>query len=165
VYTLAVTYGGNDTITLTASAPGFTSQSLDISPGNGNAGTKTLNFLLDPAAPANTAPTATSQSVSTAEDAQQTITLASSDAQNQSQTFAIVTPPAHGSLGPISTATCSGTGPRNCTATVTYSPAGSYNGPDSFTFKSNDGSLDSANATVTITVTAVNDVPVPTTDT
>src|SRR5207249_6367674 len=35
-----------------------------------------------------------------------------------------------------------------------------YNGPASFTFKANDGSLDSNIATVTITVTAVNDAPV-----
>jgi hypothetical protein len=38
-------------------------------------------------------------------------------------------------------------------AGVTYTPAANYNGPDSFTFKANDGSLDSAPAMVTITVT------------
>ena len=35
-----------------------------------------------------------------------------------------------------------------------------YNGADSFTFKVNDGTVDSATATVSITVNAVNDVPV-----
>src|SRR5207245_1315610 len=36
----------------------------------------------------------------------------------------------------------------------------SYNGPDSFTYKANDGQLDSpTNATVSITVTPVNDAP------
>ncbi|MGC9036977.1 MAG: cadherin domain-containing protein, partial [Verrucomicrobiia bacterium] len=43
---------------------------------------------------------------------------------------------------------------------VTYTPAANYNGSDSFTFKVNDGQLDSAVATVTISVTAVNDAPV-----
>jgi hypothetical protein len=43
---------------------------------------------------------------------------------------------------------------------VTYTPTANYNGADSFTFKANDGTIDSAAATVTITVTAVNDAPV-----
>ena len=56
-------------------------------------------------------------------------------------------PPAHGTL--------SGTAPN-----LTYTPAANYNGADSFTFKVNDGTVDSAAATVSITVTAVNDAPV-----
>ena len=60
-----------------------------------------------------------------------------------------MTQPAHGTL--------SGTAPN-----VTYTPTANYNGADSFTFKANDGLLDSAPATVTITVTAVNDAPVAT---
>src|SRR6185437_9159252 len=43
---------------------------------------------------------------------------------------------------------------------VTYTPAANYNGADSFTFKANDGTLDSNIATVTITITAVDDAPV-----
>ena len=45
-------------------------------------------------------------------------------------------------------------------AALTYTPAANYNGPDSFTFKANDGTVDSNVATVSITVTAVNDAPV-----
>ena len=41
-----------------------------------------------------------------------------------------------------------------------YTPDENYYGPDSFTFKVNDGQLDSAPATVTITVDPVNDPPV-----
>ena len=62
-------------------------------------------------------------------------------------TYAIVTGPAHGTL--------TGTAPN-----LTYTPAANYNGPDSFTFKANDGSADSNVATVSITVTPVNDAPV-----
>src|SRR4029077_16957134 len=42
---------------------------------------------------------------------------------------------------------------------VVYTPATNYNGPDSFTFKGNDGNLDSAVATVSITVISINDIP------
>ena len=62
-------------------------------------------------------------------------------------TYSVVTQPGHGSL--------SGTAPN-----LTYTPAANYNGADSFTFKVNDGSVDSAPATVSITVTPVNDAPV-----
>ena len=44
--------------------------------------------------------------------------------------------------------------------TVNYTPNGDYSGPDSFTFKTNDGDKDSTTATVSITVNAVNDAPI-----
>ena len=42
---------------------------------------------------------------------------------------------------------------------MTYTPAANYNGPDSFTFTTSDGALTSLPATVSITVTPVNDRP------
>jgi VCBS repeat-containing protein len=42
----------------------------------------------------------------------------------------------------------------------TYTPAKDVNGSDSFTFRASDGALSSNTATVTITVSAVNDAPV-----
>ena len=47
----------------------------------------------------------------------------------------------------------------NANGSFTYTPAANYNGPDSFTYRANDGTLDRNLATVTITVTAVNDAP------
>src|SRR5207244_7790085 len=75
--------------------------------------------------------------------------LTASDVEGDPLTYAIVAGPAHGTL--------SGVAP-----TVTYTPAANYNGPDSFTFKANDGTVDSAIATVAVTVTPVNDAPVAT---
>lgn len=95
----------------------------------------------------NDAPVANGQSVSTAEDTAKAVTLTGSDIDNDPLTYAVVTQPVHGSL--------SGTAPN-----LTYTPAANYNGADSFTFKVNDGKVDSNVAIVSITVTPVNDTPV-----
>src|SRR5207248_2390685 len=97
----------------------------------------------------NHAPVADAQAATTAEDTAKATVLTATDADGAAQTYAIVAAPAHGAL--------SGTAP-----TVTYTPAANYNGPDSFTFKANDGTLNSNVATVTLTVTPVNDAPVAT---
>src|SRR5204863_168565 len=46
------------------------------------------------------------------------------------------------------------------TGSVTYTPNTNFNGPDSFTFLVSDGTTNSAPATLSITVTPVNDAPV-----
>ena len=57
-------------------------------------------------------------------------------------------------------------GPRNgqlalnADGSFTYTPDENFNGSDSFTYKANDGALDSNIATVNITVNPVNDAPV-----
>src|SRR4029078_8996324 len=45
-----------------------------------------------------------------------------------------------------------------------YTPTANYSGPDSFTYKANDGTADSNTVTVSITVTAVNEAPVAVAD-
>jgi VCBS repeat-containing protein/predicted outer membrane repeat protein len=101
--------------------------------------------------PVNDAPVANPQSVTTTEDTAKAITLTATDVEGDTLTWSIVTPPAHGTL--------TGTAPA-----LTYTPDANYNGPDSFTFKVNDGHVDSNVATVTITVTPVNDAPVAVVD-
>src|SRR5581483_12009402 len=95
----------------------------------------------------NRAPTATAQQVTANEDTPKQITLAGSDPDNNTLNFVIVAPPQHGAL--------SGTAPN-----LTYTPAANYNGSDSFSFKVNDGTVDSAAATVSLTINPVNDAPV-----
>lgn len=94
----------------------------------------------------NKPPVADSQSVTLAEDSTRAITLAAGDSDSPGLTWTIVKQPAHGQL--------SGTPPK-----VTYTPAKDYTGSDSFTFKVNDGEAGSNTATVSITVTPVNDPP------
>src|SRR5256885_386645 len=67
--------------------------------------------------------------------------------------------PAHGTLTRYGTALAVGDSLRCLQSDVVYSRAPNYNGSDSFAFKVNDGSLDSSTATVSLTVTPVNDAP------
>ncbi|MEK7817639.1 MAG: cadherin-like domain-containing protein, partial [Actinomycetota bacterium] len=48
----------------------------------------------------------------------------------------------------------------NADGSFTYTPNPNFSGPDSFTYRANNGLLDSSTATVSITVNPVNDVPV-----
>jgi hypothetical protein len=89
----------------------------------------------------NHPPVATPQSVSVLHDHSILIALSGTDADNDALTFSVVTAPAHGSF--------TGTAPR-----LTYKPSAGFGGADSFTFKANDGTVDSAAATVSITVIA-----------
>ncbi|WP_087870053.1 Ig-like domain-containing protein [Bathymodiolus platifrons methanotrophic gill symbiont] len=59
-----------------------------------------------------------------------------------------VTDPGHGSVT------------LNLDGSLTFTPDANYNGPDSFTYKANDGHTDSNTVTVDIAVAAVNDAPV-----
>ncbi|MBV9467858.1 MAG: tandem-95 repeat protein, partial [Abitibacteriaceae bacterium] len=131
IFTPNTNYSGPDALTLALSdGSTTTTRSVPI----------TVNFV-------DTPPVAANGSVTTQEDTATAITLKATDADNQTLTYIVVTPPAHGTL--------SGSG-----ANLTYTPNANYNGTDSFTFKANDGMLDSNIATINISVTPVNDAPV-----
>src|SRR5207249_1808423 len=95
----------------------------------------------------NDAPVAADQSVTTDEDTSKAVTLTATDVDGDTLGYAVVTPPAHGRLD--------GTAPA-----LTYVPATSDERRERFTFKANDGTVDSNVATVELTVTSVNDAPV-----
>ncbi|MET0554799.1 MAG: FG-GAP-like repeat-containing protein [Vicinamibacteria bacterium] len=96
--------------------------------------------------PVNDPPQASSQSVATSEDVPLAITLGASDPDGDALVYTIVTPPALGAL--------TGSGGAR-----TYTPQANASGSDSFTFVVSDGQVQSAPATVSITVGAVNDAP------
>lgn len=134
----------NLTFTPAANFHGATSFTFKVNDGAIDSPSATVSINVTPV---NDAPVAVAQNVSTAEDSAKAITLAGTDVDLNTLSYVIVTPPANGSL--------SGTAPN-----VTFTPAANFNGATSFTFKVNDGTMDSAIATVSITVTVVNDVPV-----
>jgi hypothetical protein len=139
--------------TLTGAAPNLT-----YTPTAGYAGPDSFTFKAnDGAADSNIAtvsitvtnrpPAAQDQSVSTTKNTPKSIILLATDPDGDPLAYTVVSPPSHGSL--------SGTAPN-----LTYTPTSGYYGPDSFTFKANDGTVDSNLATVSITVTQVNNPPV-----
>lgn len=84
-------------------------------------------------------PVAENINVEIEENTQIDISLVASDPNGDALTYSIIDPPTHGSVllnGNV----------------ATYIPDLNYSGTDSFTYKANDGSLDSPLATVTVTV-------------
>ncbi len=102
------------------------------------------------------APATANQSASTSEDTPVEITLQAVRPDTDPLTFSIVSGPTNGSLGSIGAPSCTD---YACSATVTYTPGLNYQGPDSFTFRVNDGTVNSNTSTVSITINSVNDDP------
>jgi hypothetical protein len=98
----------------------------------------------------NDAPAANGASVATNEDTALNGSLTSSDPEGDTVTYILTAIPSHGLI----------TSFNSSTGAYTYTPTANYNGPDSFAFKANDGALDSASATISITVHSVNDAPI-----
>jgi VCBS repeat-containing protein len=103
--------------------------------------------------PVNDAPVAGNDSVTVAEGGTLTIALPGvlandTDADSAGLTAVLVTGPAQ-----------AGAFTLNADGSFTYTHNGSETLTDNFTYRANDGALDSNLATVTITVTAVNDAP------
>lgn len=138
VYTPAANYAGPDSFSYTVT--------------DGRAVSNTATVSLSVVA-TNRAPVAGDDAFTTSEDSPLVVTapgvlVGDVDPDGDSLTATVVTGPAHGALL------------LNANGSFTYTPAGNYNGSDSFTYKVNDGQVDSSVATVVLTVGAVNDAPV-----
>jgi uncharacterized repeat protein (TIGR01451 family) len=123
---------------------------FSVSDGQATSANATISITVNPV---NDPPVANAGTATTDEDVPVTITLTGSDVDGDPLTFAIETGPSNGTLSAIMP--IDGT-----SAQVTYTPNLDYNGPDSFTFVANDGFVDSAPATISITVNPINDPPV-----
>jgi hypothetical protein len=135
--------GLSRTYTPSADYNGSDSFSFRVSDGELWSELATVSITINPI---NDAPVATGTSLTTNEDTPGTATVSAIDADGDSLTWSVVAAPAHGTI--------SGTGPQ-----FTYTPNPDFYGSDAFTVRANDGTVDSNVATVSVTVTAVNDAP------
>src|SRR5205085_423177 len=124
-YSPAANFNGSDSFTYKANDGTLDSNTVTV--------TSTVNAI-------NDAPVAVADSYSTNEDTALTVAAPGvlgndTDVDNDPLTAAVVSNPAHGSLT------------LNADGSFTYTPNLNYNGPDSFTYKANDGTVDSNTAT------------------
>ncbi len=134
-YTPPVGYTGNATFAYRASDGTTTSNTVTV----------TLSV--------NGRPVAGADSFTTVEDTSLNVTAANgvlkndTDPENSPLTAQLTTPPTHGTVT------------LNANGSFVYTPAGNFAGPDSFTYVAFDGGRASLPATVSLTVTPVNDPP------
>jgi Bacterial Ig domain/Bacterial cadherin-like domain len=142
-----------------SNTPDITDRVVNVKVNDGDLDSATAKSTIS-VTPHNDAPTAVADGpFSTNEDT----TLAAlapgvlgndTDPENDSLTAVLVTGPAHASSFTL-----------NSDGSYSYTPAQDYFGPDSFTYKANDGSNDSNTVTVSLNVDSVNDAPVVDLDT
>jgi VCBS repeat-containing protein len=116
-----------------------------VSDGNGGTATATVTGTVTPV---NDAPTGSSPPVATPEDTAVNGAVTASDIDGDPLTFTLASGPSNGTVT------------LNLDGTYTYTPDADYNGVDSFIVTVSDGNGGSADVTVAVTVTPVNDPPV-----
>jgi VCBS repeat-containing protein len=145
-YTPNANYNGSDSFTYKANDGSLDSAPILVS--------LTITAVNDPPV---SDPSAAADAYTTLEDtvlnvAAPGVLANDTDVDGDALTSILVSAPSNGSLT------------FNANGSFSYTPNVNYNGPDSFTYKANDGSLDSAPILVSLTITAVNDVPVAVND-
>ena len=129
------------TYSVVASKDGWIDDQVDNVEVVADQTTSGIDFLLYPES-SNEAPVAENQQVTTKMNRSVEITLEASDPNGDPLIFICVDLPSNGTLS----------GCDDGDEYVTYTPDNQFTGNDSFTFKVNDGELDSNVATVTVRV-------------
>ena len=138
---------GAFTYTPDANATGTDSFTFRASDGQATSNTATVAITISAT---NDPPVAQNAAITVSEDTPANGQLQAQDPDNDSLSYAIVTPPAKGTLTTLNTAT----------GAFTYTPDANATGTDSFTFRASDGQATSNTATVAITISGANDPPV-----
>lgn len=135
----------------TPSADFFGSDGFTYKVNDGQADSNVVSVSLDVTA-VNDAPIANAEAYTLLED--QTLTVAApgaltndTDVDGDPLSAVLVAGPSHGTLT------------LNANGSFSYTPLANYFGSDSFSYRANDGSVDSNVVTVLLAITAVNDAP------
>jgi serine protease AprX len=136
VYTPAAGFAGTDSFTYAASD------------GTHTSGVATVTLTVSAPPPVVHPPVAREDAASTPEDTSVVVDVLANDTDADGDALAVA------SVSQAARGTVASDGGR-----VTYKPSANFHGIDSFTYVATDGQLESAPATVTITVSPVNDPP------
>ena len=140
---LTLNSDGSFTYTPTAGYHGPDSFTYKANDGFQDSNTATVTITVDAVPVAVNDSYTVAQNGALSPDAAHGVLAKDTQADGNPLTAVKVSDPAHGSLT------------LNSDGSFTYTPTAGYHGPDSFTYKANDGFQDSNTATVTITVDAV----------
>ncbi|MER9397476.1 Ig-like domain-containing protein [Mesorhizobium sp. M0615] len=145
--TVTLNPGGSFTYAPKTNFFGADSFTYRVSDGFAQSNVATVTLTVTPV---NDAPVATDDIASVTEDGSLILAVLGndSDVDGDALTPVLVTGPANGTLT------------LNLNGSFTYAPTANFSGTDSFTYKASDGTAESNIATVTLTVTPVNDAPV-----
>jgi VCBS repeat-containing protein len=135
---------GTITYTPAADFNGLDSFTYTISDGHGGIATGIVTVNVGAS---NDAPVAADGTATCLEDSVITGAVTATDTEHDPLTYSIISGPAHGTLT------------FHADGTFTYTPDANFFGQDNFTYIADDGTSQSAPATVLITVTPVNDAP------
>lgn len=148
-----ITFNPNGSFTYTPTANYFGTDSFTyrVSDGTLTSNVTTVSLTVNGS---NQAPVSTNDAYSIAEDGTLTVLGGSgvlindTDPDSDPLTATIASQPSHGTVN------------FGTNGGFVYTPAANFTGTDTFTYIANDGTVNGTAATVTITVTAVNDAPV-----
>ena len=142
--TVAITNAATGTYTYTPNlnATGSDSFTFKVFDGLVNSNTATITVNI---AALNDAPVANNGNLNTSEDSAANGTLSANDVDGNALSYSIVTNGGKGTVAITNAAT----------GTYTYTPNLNATGSDSFTFKANDGLVNSNTATITVNIAAV----------
>ena len=140
--------GSTATYTSTSDTATGDSFTFKVTDGNIESNTATVTIAITPV---NDAPTAVDQSVAAVGQTPVAITLGATDPEADSLTYSIVDGPANGTL--IMIVQLTGNTQLTAQPAVTYTSTSDTATEDAFTFKVNDGDLESNAATVIVTIT------------
>ncbi|MBA2634146.1 MAG: tandem-95 repeat protein [Chloroflexi bacterium] len=144
-----VSCGSTCTYTPPANFFGTDTFTYDITDGNGGLASATVTIIVNSV---NDAPVAVDDEAATAEDNAVDVDVLDNDTDVESDVLSVESFDAASAEG--------GTITLNLNGTLHYTPALDFNGIDTFTYVATDGQDSSNSATVSITVTEVNDAPI-----
>jgi VCBS repeat-containing protein len=150
----SITYSDSNAV-----SPSTATRTFSFQVDDGQASNHSSNTVSrDVSVTANSAPVASDDTASTDQNTATDINVLANDSDSDGDTLSVASIDTTGTKGSVSI---------NPDGTIHYDPNGQFNylqagetATDSFTYKANDGFQDSASATVTVTVTGLNDAPV-----